>query len=88
MTQLYRKLNSNFPDTSDIVFFQKCIGLDWVNPHHVVHDKKIIDEELWNASLEYFDQMDREKYPLKKIHAFSETSKIIQNSIIFCSWEE
>lgn len=85
LTKIYRKLYSDYPDQKDIFFFQKCVRLDWIQPHHLVKEKKIIDEKLWETAVKYIDQMDREKSPLNKINAFSMASKIIHNSITFCS---
>lgn len=85
ISKLYKKLYSDFPDKSDISFFQKCVSLDWIKPNQIVHDKQIIDEKLWETSMKYLEQMDRAKSPLNKINAFSQASKIIQSSISFCS---
>ena len=83
--KLYDKL---FPEEStekDKKLYKKCCRLSFVKPENLIKDKRMINEKLWETSINLIKEMDNKFTPSDKIKNFGKAFSILQNSITFCS---
>ena len=83
--KLYDKL---FPEEStekDKKLYKKCCRLSFVKPENLIKDKRMINEKLWETSINLIKEMDNKFTPSDKIKNFGKAFAILQNSITFCS---
>ena len=85
LVKLYDKLFPSQKTKIDIKFYNKCCRLDFVKPENLIKDKNIINENLWEASMNYINEMDNKYTPADKIKSIAKAFSILQNSITFCS---
>ena len=84
-TLLYDKLFPSEPTNDDNYFYNKCSRLNFIKPENVIENKKLIDENLIQLSIDYLKDIDDELTPVDKIKIFKKVIEIIQNSINFVS---
>jgi hypothetical protein len=83
--KLYDKL---FPEEStekDKKLYKKCCRLTFVKPENLIKDKRMINEKLWETSINLIKEMDNKFTPSDKVKNFGKAFSILQNSITFCS---
>ena len=85
LVKLYEKLFPSKPTKEDIKFYNKCSRLDFVKPENLINDKNIVNENLWEASIKYINEIDKKFTPADKIKCVAKAFNILQNSITFCS---
>ena len=85
LVKLYDKLFPSQNTKIDIKFYNKCCRLDFVKPENLIKDKNIVNENLWEASMNYINEMDNKYTPADKIKSIAKAFSILQNSITFCS---
>ena len=83
--KLYDKLYPTKSSKDDIKFYKKCCRLQFIKPHNLITDKNIINEKLWNTSIDYINEINNKYSPADKIKSLSKSFSILQNSITFCS---
>ena len=68
MEKLYDKIYPSEPNIEDNVIFAQCILLSWVEPKHLIKEKNnyLFDSFLPDV-INYFDKIDKEKSPRKKL---------------------
>ena len=68
MEKLYDKIYPSEPNIQDNVIFTQCILLSWVEPKHLIKEKNnyLFDSFLPDV-INYFDKIDKEKSPRKKL---------------------
>ena len=68
MEKLYDKIYPSEPNIEDNVIFTQCILLSWVEPKHLIKEKNnyLFDSFLPDV-INYFDKIDKEKSPRKKL---------------------
>ena len=85
LVKLYDKLFPSQRTKIDMKFYNKCCRLDFVKPENLIKDKNIVNENLWEASMNYINEMDNKYTPADKIKSIAKAFSILQNSITFCS---
>ena len=85
LVKLYDKLFPSKETKIDSKFYKKCCRLDFVKPENLIKDKNIVNENLWEASMNYINEMDNKFTPADKIKSIAKAFSILQNSITFCS---
>ena len=83
--KLHEKLFPKEPTKVDQKFYKKCCRLDFVRPENLIKDKKMINEKLWEASMQLINEMDAKLTPADKVKNFGKAFSILQNSITFSS---
>ena len=83
LTKLYNKLFPYESTKDDIFFYKKCSRLSFIKPENIVTDKKLINENLIDKSIEYLNDIDDKLTPADKIKSFAKAIEIMQNSITF-----
>ena len=83
--KLYDKLYPTKSSKDDIRFYKKCCRLNFIKPNNLITDKNIVNEKLWNTSMNYINEMNYKYTPAEKIKSISKSFAILQNSITFCS---
>ena len=83
--KLYDKLYPSKSPKVDIKFYKKCCRLNFIKPENIITDKNIYNEELWNISMKYLNELDSKYTPQDKIKLVIKSFGILQNSISFCS---
>ena len=83
--KLYDKLFPSVSTKTDKKFYKKCCRLDFVKPENLIKDKKMINEKLWEASMNLIVEMDEKLTPADKVKNFGKAFAILQNSITFSS---
>ena len=85
LVKLYDKLFPSQKSKLDNKFYNKCCRLDFIKPENLIKDKNIVNENLWEASMNYINEMDNKYTPTDKIKSIAKAFSILQNSITFCS---
>ena len=83
--KLYDKLYPTRSCKEDIIFYKKCCRLNFIKPNNLITDKNIVNEKLWNTSMDYLNKIESKYNPADKIKIISKAFGILQNSITFCS---
>ena len=83
--KLYEKLFPSVSTKTDNKFYKKCCRLDFIKPENLIKDKKMINEKLWEASMNLIVEMDEKLTPADKVKNFGKAFGILQNSITFSS---
>ena len=83
--RLYDKLYPTKLSKDDIRFYKKCCRLHFIKPNNLITDKNIVNEKLWNISMDYLNEINSKYTPADKIKSISKAFAILQNSITFCS---
>ena len=83
--KLYEKLFPSVSTKTDKKFYKKCCRLDFIKPENLIKDKKMINEKLWEASMNLIVEMDEKLTPADKVKNFGKAFGILQNSITFSS---
>ena len=83
--QLYDKLFPTKFTKEDTMFYNKCCRLDFVKPENLITDKNMVNEKLWQVSMDYINEINDKFTPSEKIKSFAKAFNILQNSITFCS---
>ena len=83
--KLYDKLYPTKSSKDDIRFYKKCCRLNFIKPNNLITDKNIVNEKLWNISMDYLNEINSKYTPADKIKSISKAFAILQNSITFCS---
>ena len=84
MEKIYEKIYSFECEENDTEIFRRCVLLSWTEPKHFISGKKnyIYDSFLPDV-INYFDQIDKEKSPRKKIINMDNIFTCINNVIKF-----
>ena len=85
LTKMHDKLFPFDSSKKDVLFYNKCKRLGFIKPENITNDKKIINENLWNQAIKYFDNLDDKLTPIDKIKCISRAFEILQNSLKFTS---
>ena len=85
LVKLYDKLFPLNKTKNDIKFYNKCCRLDFIKPENIIKDKNMVNENLWQASMNYINEIDNKFTPSDKIKCIAKAFNILQNSITFCS---
>ena len=85
LVKLYDKLFPLNKTKSDLKFYKKCCRLDFVKPENLIKDKNVVNENLWEASMKYINEINNKFTPADKIKCIAKAFSILQNSITFCS---
>ena len=88
LTKMYDKLFPFEYTKKDVFFYKKCKRLGFIKPENFIDNKKIINENLWNQALKYFDYLDDKITPIDKIRNLANALEILQNSINFTSGKD
>ena len=83
--KLYDKLYPTKPSKEDIKFYKKCKRLSFIKPENIITDKNIYNKQLWQISIDYFNDINNRFTPQDKIKTVLKSFSILQNSISFCS---
>ena len=83
--KLYDKLYPSKSTKVDAKFYKKCCRLDFIKPENIITDKNIYNENLWNLSIKYLNELDNKYTPQDKMKLVIKSFGILQNSISFCS---
>ena len=80
MEKLYDKLFPDEPDNDDIIIFKNCIKVSWVELKHFIKGKDdyILENFIPDTNI-YFQQINKEKSPRKKLMCMSEIFTCIHN---------
>ena len=84
MEKIYEKVYSFECEENDTEIFRNCVLLSWTEPKHFINEKKnyIYDSFLPDV-INYFEQIDKEKSPRKKIISMNNIFVCINNVIKF-----
>ena len=84
MEKLYDKIYPSEPREEDNIIFRQCILLSWTEPKHFIKEKKnyIFDSFLPDV-IGYFDKIEKEKSPRKKLENMSNIFVSIENVVKF-----
>ena len=84
MEKIYEKIYSFECEENDSEIFRNCVLLSWTEPKHFISDKKnyIYDSFLPDV-INYFEEIDKEKSPRKKIISMNNIFICINNVIKF-----
>ena len=84
MEKIYDKIYPLEPDEIDNKIYQNCILLSWVEPKHFIKKKNnyIFDNFLPDV-FNYFDKIEKEKSPRKKLLNMSQIFVSIENVVKF-----
>ena len=84
MEKLYDKIYPSEPMAQDNLIFKQCILLSWTEPKHFIKGKNnyIFDSFLPDV-IGYFDQIEKEKSPRKKLENMSNIFVSIENVVKF-----
>jgi hypothetical protein len=84
MEKLYDKIYPSEPLEQDNLIFKQCILLSWTEPKHFIKGKTnyIFDSFLPDV-IGYFDQIEKEKSPRKKLENMSNIFISIENVVKF-----
>ena len=84
MEKIYEKIYPTFPQENDNIIFRNCILLSWVEPKHFISGKKnyIFDSFLPDVT-GFFNKIENEKSPRKKLLYMSKIFISIENVIKF-----
>ena len=88
LSKMYDKLFPFEYTKKDVFFYKKCKRLGFIKPENFIDNKKIINENLWNQALKYFDYLDDKITPIDKIRNLANALEILQNSINFTSGKD
>ena len=83
--KLYDKLYPTKPTKEDIKFYKKCKRLSFIKPENIITDKNIYNKQLWQISIDFFNEINNKFTPQDKIKTILKSFSILQNSISFCS---
>jgi hypothetical protein len=83
--KLYDKLFPKESTEKDKKLYKKCCRLSFVKPENLIKDKRMINEKLWETSMNLIEEMDNKFTPSDKVKNFGKAFGILQNSITFCS---
>ena len=84
MEKIYEKIYPSFPQEYDNIIFRNCILLSWVEPKHFINAKKnyIFDSFLPDV-IGFFNKIENEKSPRKKLLYMSKIFVSIENVVKF-----
>ena len=84
MEKIYEKIYPTFPQENDNIIFRNCILLSWVEPKHFISGKKnyIFDSFLPDVT-GFFNKIENEKSPRKKLLYMSKIFISIENVVKF-----
>jgi hypothetical protein len=84
MEKLYDKIYPSEPREEDNLIFKQCILLSWTEPKHFIRGKNnyIFDSFLPDV-IGYFDKIEKEKSPRKKLENMSNIFVSIENVVKF-----
>ena len=84
MEKLYDKIYPSEPREEDNIIFKQCILLSWTEPKHFIRGKNnyIFDSFLPDV-IGYFDKIEKEKSPRKKLENMSNIFISIENVVKF-----
>ena len=85
LSKLYDKLYPTKPTKEDIKFYKKCKRLSFIKPENIITDKNIYNKQLWQISIDFFNEINNKFTPQDKIKTVLKSFSILQNSISFCS---
>ena len=85
LNKLYDKLFPSEISEEDLYFYKKCERLSFIKPENVVKNKQLINENLLNEAIKYFQQIDDKLTPVDKMKCIEKGRNIIANSINFNS---
>jgi hypothetical protein len=83
MNILYTKLFPIEPLPKDIILYNKCVELSWIEPKHLINNEKIINNNFFLDGILLIQRLDIEKSPNSKINIIKKVFQIIKNIIIF-----
>ena len=83
MNSLYSKLFPIEPLPKDIILYNKCVELSWIEPKHIIQNEKIINHNFFFEGISLIQQLDIEKSPNSKLNIIKQVFQIIKNIIIF-----
>jgi hypothetical protein len=84
MEKIYDKIYPSEPQEEDNIIYKQCVLLSWVEPKHFLEGKTnyIFDSFLPDV-FDYFDKIEKEKSPRKKIENMSKIFVSIENVVKF-----
>ena len=84
MEKIYDKIYPSEPFMEDNVIFTQCILISWVEPKHLIKEKNnyLFDSFLPDV-VNYFDKIDQEKSPRKKLENMKNIFISIENVVKF-----
>ena len=84
MEKLYDKIYPSEPREEDNLIFKQCILLSWTEPKHFIRGKNnyIFDSFLPDV-IGYFDKIEKEKSPRKKLENMSNIFVSLENVVKF-----
>ena len=88
LLKLYDKIYPSKSNKEDIIFYNKCLRLDFIKPENYIQDKNIVNEKLWKTCIDYLNEIDYKLTPLDKLKSFQKAIDVLQNSISFCSGKD
>lgn len=68
MNILYTKLFPIEPLAKDIILYNKCVELSWIEPKHLINNEKIINNNFFLDGILLIQRLDIEKSPNSKIN--------------------
>ena len=84
MEKIYEKIYTDESNENDTKIFKKCILLSWTEPKHFIQGKtNYIYDSFLPDVINYFQQIEKEKSPRKKILAMKNIFICINNVIKF-----
>jgi hypothetical protein len=83
MNSLYSKLFPIEPLQKDIILYNKCVELSWIEPKHIIQNEKIINHNFFFEGISLIQQLDIEKSPNSKLNIIKQVFQIIKNIIIY-----
>ena len=85
LIKLYDKLYPSTDSKEDKFFYKKCCRLSFIKPENLIKNKKMINENLLDISINYMSEMDKKLTPVDKIKIFIKALDILKNSMTFNS---
>ena len=84
MEKIYDKIYPSEPQEEDNIIYKQCVLLSWVEPKHFLERRTnyIFDSFLPDV-FDYFDKIEKEKSPRKKIENMSKIFVSIENVVKF-----
>ena len=81
MEKIYDKIYPLEPDEMDNLIYKNCILLSWIEPKHIIERKtKYINYDNFLTDMfKYFDKIEKEKSPRKKLINLSQIFISIEN---------
>ena len=85
LIKLYDKLYPSTDSKEDKFFYKKCCRLSFIKPENLIKNKKMINENLLDISINYMSEMDKKLTPVDKIKIFIKALDVLKNSMTFNS---